>query len=340
MIRRKVLALLVACLFTLGCLGGPVFTAEAEAFFVPPGLAKKMQSLPTAEAENLDADDAEVEDENGENGDTVSAQVYHPVHPVHPSLKGLERAYQNMLRNKANERAREVLGLLIEARGGTVPDAVYGLESVAAERAETINADPELRAAVIQHLQLLQEEIGKDESLAAKDKAKLVRSLARALVRLKEGERAENHLRQALRLCPTDLDAYRELNALFQGFGDTSLKVFAKGRQLTFDVPPRTEDNRTLIPFRKLAEVLNGTVVWNPEARTITFEREGDDGKVRVVLQVGSKVALVNGEEVTLDVPPAIIQSRTLVPLRFVAENLGVNVDYLPNMVIIADLQN
>lgn len=49
-----------------------------------------------------------------------------------------------------------------------------------------------------------------------------------------------------------------------------------------------------------------------------------------IVLHIGSPVAFVDGRQVTLDVPPQIIDGRAMVPLRFVAESLGRRVDYEP----------
>jgi hypothetical protein len=44
---------------------------------------------------------------------------------------------------------------------------------------------------------------------------------------------------------------------------------------------------------------------------------------ILVQLTIGSKTATVNGKEVTLDVPPMVINGRTLVPLRFISESMG-----------------
>src|SRR5206468_4209130 len=47
-------------------------------------------------------------------------------------------------------------------------------------------------------------------------------------------------------------------------------------------------------------------------------------------LRIGERMAQVNGRQVPLDVPPLILQNTTMVPLRFVSENLGARVDWLP----------
>lgn len=53
--------------------------------------------------------------------------------------------------------------------------------------------------------------------------------------------------------------------------------------------------------------------------------------KLMIVMWVGEKTALVNGKEVKLDVAPKIENNRTLVPIRFVSENMGYKVDYIHN---------
>ena len=45
-------------------------------------------------------------------------------------------------------------------------------------------------------------------------------------------------------------------------------------------------------------------------------------------MTVGNNVITVDGRSVTLDVPPMIVDSRTLVPARAVAESFGINVDW------------
>jgi subtilisin family serine protease len=61
-----------------------------------------------------------------------------------------------------------------------------------------------------------------------------------------------------------------------------------------------------------------------------SFGRFEDSDSVprEIVFQVGQKVAIVDGSQVELDVPPQILNNRTLVPIRFVAENMGWKVAY------------
>lgn len=94
---------------------------------------------------------------------------------------------------------------------------------------------------------------------------------------------------------------------------------------MTFDVPPQIVRARTLMPIRAVAEKLGADVSWDPKTRTAII-RKGD--KV-IVLAIDKPNARVNGKLVKLDVPPKIVNNRTMVPLRFVAENLDVNVTWV-----------
>ncbi len=90
--------------------------------------------------------------------------------------------------------------------------------------------------------------------------------------------------------------------------------------------PVLTQSGRTLIPIRSLIEQMGGTIAWAPEERKVTITLK----EQTVVLFIDSSDALVNGKKVTSETPPQIIGGRTMLPLRFVGENLGMNVQWNP----------
>ena len=47
-----------------------------------------------------------------------------------------------------------------------------------------------------------------------------------------------------------------------------------------------------------------------------------------IILPLDQTTILVDGQEVVIDTPAMVKNQRTLVPLRFVVENLGMTVDY------------
>ncbi len=100
--------------------------------------------------------------------------------------------------------------------------------------------------------------------------------------------------------------------------------INAKNKDIKFDTPPVIKEGRTLIPVRALTEGFGATVKWNAEDKKVTIAK----GDVEIVLQLDSKIAIVNGEEIELDVPSAAYNNRTYVPLRFIIEKLGLKVEY------------
>jgi len=110
----------------------------------------------------------------------------------------------------------------------------------------------------------------------------------------------------------------------------SGIAVFMDGKRIYYDVPPRVESGRTLVPLRALLEGLGAQVEWVKETQTVVAVRDG----LKLQLPLGSKKALVNDQEIELDVPALIENDRTLVPLRFVGEAFGAKVDWDPDKII------
>ncbi len=102
------------------------------------------------------------------------------------------------------------------------------------------------------------------------------------------------------------------------------VKVTLNGKPIAFDVQPFIKDGRTIVPARMIAEALGAKAEWDSFTRTAIITKNADV----ICLPVGSKDAQVNGKAVTLDVPAEIQNGRTLVPLRFLAENLNFTVKW------------
>jgi hypothetical protein len=102
------------------------------------------------------------------------------------------------------------------------------------------------------------------------------------------------------------------------------ITVLYNGSILVADPPPIEQSGRVLIGMRDIFEAMSATIQWNAATRTVTATHGG----TVVILQIGSNVAYVNGQAVTLDVPAQIIGSSTYVPLRFVAEATGADVQW------------
>jgi hypothetical protein len=75
----------------------------------------------------------------------------------------------------------------------------------------------------------------------------------------------------------------------------------------------------TMVPIRAIVESLGGNVGWDAVARRLDIRL----GWRTVTMWVGKTSATVGGRSTTMSTAPAIIGGRTMIPLRFVAENVG-----------------
>lgn len=95
----------------------------------------------------------------------------------------------------------------------------------------------------------------------------------------------------------------------------------------TLDSPPVIKNSRTLLPIRVIIESLGGTVSWDATERKVTVALKD----ITIQLWIGKSQAKINGVTTLIDlintkVVPEIINSRTMLPLRFITENLGAEV--------------
>ncbi|AOT68680.1 copper amine oxidase N-terminal domain-containing protein [Geosporobacter ferrireducens] len=100
--------------------------------------------------------------------------------------------------------------------------------------------------------------------------------------------------------------------------------IVSKNMKMKFDIPPVIKDGRTLIPVRALTEAFGATVNWNSDTKEVTIIK----GDGEIILKIDSKIAYVNGQEVAIDAPAEIVNKRTVIPLRFIVESLGLTVDW------------
>ena len=107
--------------------------------------------------------------------------------------------------------------------------------------------------------------------------------------------------------------------------------IIVKNKDIKFDTPPVIKENRTLVPVRAITEGFGAKVEWKQETKEVVITKDGNE----IILKLDSKTALVNGKEVSLDVPSSAYSNRTYVPLRFIGENLGINVEWDKDLEII-----
>ena len=116
---------------------------------------------------------------------------------------------------------------------------------------------------------------------------------------------------------------------------EDNIKVILDGKTLEFDVQPQIIDERTLVPMRVIFEALGADVEWEEETQTINARRSDTD-LFYISMRVGDKTIhkesvkanLPTSNDIELDVPPMIIDGRTLVPVRAVSECFGCKVEW------------
>ena len=105
---------------------------------------------------------------------------------------------------------------------------------------------------------------------------------------------------------------------------DSTISVTVDGTAVDFpDQTPIIQNARTLVPIRFIAESLGYDVEWDSIENAAII----DDGRVK--LWIGTDKAELDGELVTLDTSSILVNDRTIVPLRAVAETLDCTVDWL-----------
>ena len=108
------------------------------------------------------------------------------------------------------------------------------------------------------------------------------------------------------------------------GTPESDIKVTVNGTAVDFpDQKPIIQNDRTLVPIRFIAESLGYDVEWDSIENAAVI----DDGRVK--LWIGTDKAELDGELVTLDTSSVLVNDRTMVPLRAVAETLDCTVDWI-----------
>ena len=140
-----------------------------------------------------------------------------------------------------------------------------------------------------------------------------------------------------------------------------NIKIRVNNQFISSDVAPFIQNGRTMVPIRVISENLGYDVDWDQESQSIFISSEDSDGFALsvVMLLIGeyecvwfdpdsiNRASLLyqagyinedemfyagteNSEIIGLDAPPVIINNRTFVPLRAIAELFGYNVSWDP----------
>lgn len=104
-----------------------------------------------------------------------------------------------------------------------------------------------------------------------------------------------------------------------------NISININGRRIRPDSPPELVSGRTLVPIRAVAENLGYTVGWDAETRTVKMTNAANN---TIEITINADEITKNGEKTPIDVPAQIIDSRTYLPLRAVAEAMDCRVEW------------
>ena len=116
-------------------------------------------------------------------------------------------------------------------------------------------------------------------------------------------------------------------------FASSNIQIVLNGAVLDSPVAPVQQSGTTLVPIRLISENLKATVNYVKETGEVTITK----GNQNMVLTLGETTAVINGEQKVLALAPQLISGTTMVPIRFVSENLNctVNWDKVAQQVVI-----
>lgn len=97
------------------------------------------------------------------------------------------------------------------------------------------------------------------------------------------------------------------------------------GEAKKMDAKPFIKNDRTLVPLRFIVEAIGGEVNWDNDNRLVTVNSKGKT----IELPIDSKTIKIDGKDVNIDQAAIIKGDRTFVPIRFIAENLDMLVNYI-----------
>jgi hypothetical protein len=221
--------------------------------------------------------------------------------------KGPKKEWKNIKKElQAQKRTFEMSKDELESRIEEIEAELEALEGL---------GEDALVAALLEELGTLKEQFGE------------IKSLMKLKIREMQQVMREKYTQE-------EWDALMEKAEELEGFpGITVLpaeNILMPGKNLKFDVPPVIKDGRILIPIRAISTALGADVDWDNGTKTATIVY-GETTIVFVIAldaESNENIVTVDGEPVELDVEAEVMEGRIVVPLRFIVENMGLEIEW------------
>lgn len=110
--------------------------------------------------------------------------------------------------------------------------------------------------------------------------------------------------------------------------GQQKVTIRLNGQELSLPTEAFIANDRTLVPLRGVFEAVDASVLWEPDTKSIFISKEINGEMRTIIMQIGYTDVFVGEEQKTIDVAPQIVNDYTYVPLRFVIDELGEQVDW------------
>lgn len=310
---KKIWTVVLSCMLVLGMTGGTVF-AKNDKGSQPPGQEKKTESgkqTKTADKAEKPSDNKPSKEENAKEAAKETGKD--------KEEQGKEKSSKEETKNKAQNHDNEKVTVTEDTYKKVPRGMLHALENVKDKPAGPVIAQNLLTKYGAQ----LSEET-KQKLEAIVDASAALTEAAEVLDQQGSVTEAVYVQKEAIKVDMKNLEGYKKLGKYYKKMGKQGINLFVNGEEVTPSVAPVVKEGSTLIPFRTIAEALEAEVVWNSKDKTITVTKDGTSIK----LVLGSKTAWVNGVKKQLDVSPEVVDGSTLIPTRFVSENIGADVKW------------
>lgn len=268
------------------------------------------------EDENVDAED-EDKDDDAEKEGKGKKKGHEKKHRFEAKRHGIEKAIESLLKARHDGRG--------EASNAALEAVIEKLKAMLKEDG-TVETDDDAEDAVEETI-----ETGITDGTASEDEVEVLVTIQ---VTKKQVEQAQTNVEAALEKNPKADKLYDLLRKVYKEKGDTKdIKIYVNGKQPLFDVKPYNKEGRNMVPVRAISEALGAKVGWDQATQTVIIIKDG----VKIELPLGSNEIKVNGVAKTIDSSAEITNNRTMVPIRFISEFLGQQVDWdaATNMVVV-----